>query len=80
MSKACVELYFSFLNDGILYIDFRVVLTLGEGRSGERHEGGVRRGLQQNGNILSHEQSGKSIRVHIISSSTTLHICFIILF
>ena len=62
---------FSFLSDGIMYTDFRLVLPLGEGRSGEWHEGGVRRGLQQNGNILLHEQSGKSIRVHIISSSNT---------
>ena len=48
VAKAYVEIYFSVLSDGIIYTDFRLVLTLGEGRSGEWHEGGVRRGLQQN--------------------------------
>ena len=40
--------FFFFLSDGIIYTDFRTVLTLGEERLGEWHEGGVHRGLQQN--------------------------------
>lgn len=37
-----------FLSDGVIYPNFRAVLTLGEGRSGEWHEGGAQRGFQQN--------------------------------
>jgi len=50
----------------------------------EDQENGMKVGCEEDsnrtGNILFHEQSGKSIRVHISSSSNTLHICFIMHF
>ena len=36
--------------------------------------------FNRTGNILFHEQSGKSVRVHIIISSNTLHIFSLYIF